>query len=272
MKSIDENIYFRDVFLSHASVDKDNFINPFVKALEKREISYWLDEAELKWGQFLLDQLSEGLSKSKFVIVFISDEFLSRNWPQAELRIALNEEISTGELKVLPIIICDSEKCLKAHPFLRDKKYLSWDNDIYPMVKELEKALGRSFSNEWVFKHPAEFRGHVWIKIMPKPENKNIIHKFSIDWGRWRYNGKLDFKEDSAVILDFKKIAEEKTWPIHFKISPSAFIVSGRGNPVIDINKGWECKDKKGLGMALFDKRIQSFLPDKDDTNAKLVD
>ena len=175
MKSIGEDFYFRDVFLSHAGSDKGDFIKPFVEALEEREISYWLDEAELKWGKSLLDQLSEGLLKSKFVIVFISDEFLSRNWPQAELRLALNEEISTGELKVLPIIICDSEKCLKAHPFLRDKRYLSWDNDIYPMVKELEKVLGRSFSKKWTFTHPADFRGHVWIKVMPKSENKNKI-------------------------------------------------------------------------------------------------
>ena len=50
MTDIVNEIFYRDVFLSHAGVDKDFFIRPFVKILEEREISYWFDEAELNWG------------------------------------------------------------------------------------------------------------------------------------------------------------------------------------------------------------------------------
>lgn len=271
MNEILNNNFYRDVFLSHASVDKNQYVFPFVEALKEREISYWLDEAELKWGHSLLTQLSEGLLKSRFVIVFISDEFLSRNWPQAELRAALNEEISSGEIKVLPIIICDIEKCLKKHPFLRDKKYLKWKSDVNSIIYELEKLLGRSYSEKWSFIHPPEFRGHVWIKIIPKKENKNTIHGFTINWGRWRYIGKLEFNEDTSVILDFRKIAEENSYPIDFLINPSAFVISGKGNPVIDINKGWKCIDKTGLREALFDRTKQSVLPDTDEKNARLI-
>jgi hypothetical protein len=220
----------------------------------------------------LLTQISEGLSKSKFAIVFITDDFLSRNWPQVELRTALSEEITTGKLKVLPILICDPEKCLKMHPFLRDKKYLKWSDNIPGMVEELEKALGRSYSNRWSFVHPPEFRGHVWIKILPKNENKKKIHTFKIEWGRWEYKGKIDFKKDSSVILDFKKIAEENSWPIEFSITPSSFVVSGRGNPVIDINKGWACKDNTGKRKAMARRRIQSIMPDTNKDDAMLIE
>ena len=120
----------------------------------------------------------------------------------------------------------------------------------------------KSYSNKWSFVHPADYRGHVWIKIMPKPENKNKIHKFSIMWERWQFEGKLDFKKDSSVILDFKKIAEDKSWPIEFKISPSAFVVSGKGNPVIDINKGWKCIDRKGLWKVWINRFVQLFMAD----------
>lgn len=83
---------FRDVFLSHAGKDKEEFINPLIKLLEQREISYWLDEAELGWGKSLLKLISEGIEKSKYVIVFISDNFLDRPWPEAELRSALSKK------------------------------------------------------------------------------------------------------------------------------------------------------------------------------------
>ena len=44
MDNISRDNSYRDVFLSHVSVDKKQFIKPFVNALEEREISYWLDE------------------------------------------------------------------------------------------------------------------------------------------------------------------------------------------------------------------------------------
>lgn len=81
----------RDVFLSHTSSDKVGLIYPLVQALEKREISYWLDEGEISWGQSLLARISEGLEISRFVLVFITENFLGRKWPpprkkQASLR------------------------------------------------------------------------------------------------------------------------------------------------------------------------------------------
>ena len=258
----DESKYYRDVFLSHANVDKEKYVRPLVELLEQREITYWLDEAEIRWGGSLLDQISQGLLKSRYVLFFLSDSFLGRPWPEAELRTALNKEISSGEIRVLPIMLCDVEKCLERHPFLRDKKWITWEIGINAIINQLELLIGRSFSQEWEFLHPAKFRGHVWIKIMPKSENVNKPHKFTIAWGRWEYSGKVQFKSNSAAILDFKKIAEEDTWPIHFRISPPAFVVSGRGNPVVDINKGWKCKDRKGLGQAIIQRKMQSLLPD----------
>jgi hypothetical protein len=271
MKSLNENIYLRDVFLSHASIDKNDIIKPFVKVLENREITYWLDEAELRWGHSLLEQISNGLQKSEFVIVFITDEFLSRNWAQAELKTALSEEISSGQIKVLPIMICEPEKCFAKYPFLRDKKYLSWNDGLNTIINELENILGRSYSKSWEHIYDEDFQGHVWIKIFPKIENRELEHKFIINWGRWQYKNIISFNEDNSIILDFRKITEEKSWPIKIKISPSTFIIFGKGNPVIDINKGWECIDDTGLTKALLLKTFRSIFPDTDEKNAKLL-
>lgn len=255
----------RDVFLSHAHADKEEYISPIVDLLGKREISYWLDEAEIRWGHSLLKLISEGLETARFVLVFISRNFLSRPWPVAELRAALSKEISSGEIRVLPVFICDPEEVLSKHPFLRDKKWLAWDEGHERIVENLEILLGRSYTGNWVFEHPAQFRGHVWIKIMPKLETANSRHKFQIRWGRWLYESHIDFKGGNAEILDFRKIAEDDTWPIYFEIDPPAFVTPGRGNPVRDINRGWKCLDKKGLVKHVINRTMQFLMRDTND-------
>ena len=243
-----------------------------MKSLEKREISYWLDEAEIQWGDSLLDQISYGLEHSRYVLVFISEAFLSRNWPMAELKAALSREITSGETRVLPVFLCDSETILRKIPFLSDKLWFRWENNLDQLISQLEMRIGRSFQAKWEFIHPAEFRGHVWLKIMPKMEHQKSTHSFKISWGRWQYTGYLEFGEDTSIILDFRKIAEKQTWPIGFEITPPAFVVSGKGSPVIDINKGWKCIDRSGgYRRSLLDRRMQSVLPDTDDGNARLI-
>lgn len=255
---------YRDVFLSHAGLDKEEYILPLVKLLEQREISYWLDEAELSWGKSLLELISEGIEKSKYVIAFISETFLDRPWPEAELRAALSKEISTGDLKVLPIFLTDEEKILNKHPFLRDKMWLKWEDGIDKIVENIELVTGRTFKSKWEFIHPARFRGNVWIKIYPRIENIDKEHSYTLDWGRWQRKDKLNFRTGDGIILDFKKISEKDTWPIHFEITPPAFVTAGRGKLVEDINRGWNLQSKKGYYPDLVSRIVQSFLPEND--------
>ena len=82
----------RDVFICHASEDKTTVVRPLTKALTEQGISCWLDEAEIKWGDSITKKVNEGLSISRFVIVILSQAFLSKNWPERELNAALNIE------------------------------------------------------------------------------------------------------------------------------------------------------------------------------------
>lgn len=256
---------YRDIFLSHAGKDKEDFINPLVKLLEQREISYWLDEAELSWGKSLLKLISEGIEKSKFVIVFISDNFLDRPWPEAELRAVLSKEISTGILKVLPVFLSDSEKILEKHPFLRDKMWLNWGIGIEQIVENIEIIIGRSYKSKWEFIHPADYRGNVWIKVFPRIENLDEKHKYKLDWGIWQHKGELKFRTCDGIILDFKKeIAQKDTWPILFEINPPAYVTANRGKLVQEINKGWRLQDRKSFYSDQINRFFQSFLRDKE--------
>lgn len=268
------NTHIRDVFLSHASSDKEEFIRPFASILQEREVSYWLDEAEILWGHSVLDLISQGLEQSRFVLFFLSDSFLSRPWPEAELRTALSKEISSGEVRVLPIFMTDSESVLSKHPFLRDKKWLTLEEGLESIVVQLESLLGRGFRSNWVVEHPPEFRGQVWIKILPRMENIGKKHIFKIKWGRWEYQHHIDFPDRSARIIDMKKIAEQNSFPLHVSIDPPAFVSFGRGNPVknIDFSPHWKCIDRKGIIPATVQKLFQWFLPETQTNSNQSVD
>ena len=259
----------RDIFLSHANADKEYYIVPFTRLLEAREISYWLDEAELKWGHSLLQLISQGLEWSRFVMVFLSEAFLSRKWPEAELRAALTREIETGEIRVLPVFIANKEKILEHHPFLRDKKWMHWGEGLHTIVDNLECLLGRRYQQDWGFIHPPHFRGHVWIKIYPRLEHVEKTHRYRINWGMWQYEDDIHFRSSDPVVLDFKKLSEDSSWPIQFRIDPPAYVTAGRGKPVIDINRGWKAMDRRGIGKVIIKRVIQYFMPETKEEDAE---
>jgi hypothetical protein len=133
----------RDVFLSHASEDKDRYVRPFAEELARRGITYWLDEAEIRWGDRITQRIDEGLREARYVIVFLSHTFLGRNWPESELRAALNKETTTGTVVVLPLILGDPSAVLDQYPFLRDKLYLRWAEPLSSIVEQLEAVIPR---------------------------------------------------------------------------------------------------------------------------------
>ena len=95
----------KDIFLSHSGLDKERYVRPFAKELDRRGITYWLDEAEIRWGDRITAKINSGIHVSKYLIIFLSDNFLKSNWTDAELGAALNKENSDGMTVVLPLLI-----------------------------------------------------------------------------------------------------------------------------------------------------------------------
>jgi len=74
-----------DVFLSHASEDKDAVARPLAKLLEFHGLKVWYDETELKIGDNLVAKISEGISASRFGILILSKAFFAKQWTKHEL-------------------------------------------------------------------------------------------------------------------------------------------------------------------------------------------
>lgn len=91
-----------DVFISHASEDKDDVVRPLALALKERGLSVWYDEFELRIGDSLRRKIDAGLAKSNFGIVVISRDFIKKGWTNYELDGLITRTIS-GEQQLLPI-------------------------------------------------------------------------------------------------------------------------------------------------------------------------
>ncbi|MFA5299727.1 MAG: toll/interleukin-1 receptor domain-containing protein, partial [Lutibacter sp.] len=98
--SEDEKKY--DVFISHASEDKDEVVRPLVYALQSEGLTVWYDEFEMKIGDSLRRKIDKGLVNSKFGIVVLSKDFIKKGWTNYELDGIISKAV-TGEQVVLPI-------------------------------------------------------------------------------------------------------------------------------------------------------------------------
>lgn len=92
-----------DVFISHASEDKDELVRPLATLLtEKYNLKVWYDEFTLEWGDKLRRKIDKGLASSKYGIVVLSKNFFSKEWPQYELDALFDRQIKEDKV-ILPI-------------------------------------------------------------------------------------------------------------------------------------------------------------------------
>lgn len=91
-----------DVFISHASEDKDAVVRPLATALQEKGVRVWYDEFEMRIGDSLRRKIDQGLANSRFGIVVISRSFIKKGWTNYELDGLMTKAIS-GQQVLLPI-------------------------------------------------------------------------------------------------------------------------------------------------------------------------
>ncbi len=91
-----------DVFISHASEDKDAFVRPLAEALREEGLSVWYDEFSLKIGDSLRQKIDRGLATSRVGLVVLSPAFIGKGWTNYELDGIVTRSVS-GDQVLLPI-------------------------------------------------------------------------------------------------------------------------------------------------------------------------
>lgn len=91
-----------DVFISHASEDKEEIVRPLAHELKSNGLAVWYDEFELQIGDSLRQKIDRGLANSRFGIVVLSKKFISKGWTNYELDGIVTKSV-TGQQVMLPI-------------------------------------------------------------------------------------------------------------------------------------------------------------------------
>lgn len=143
-----------DVFISHASEDKNEIVKELVRELQKAELSVWHDEFELKVGDSLSRSIDKGLSKSRFGIVILSKYFFEKGWTEYELRSLLTREVNNKSKVILPIWHEISYKEISEYSlFLADKYALSTDLGLDEVVYKIVEAVKPDLINSNALLH-----------------------------------------------------------------------------------------------------------------------
>jgi len=130
-----------DVFISHASEDKDEFVRPFAVYLEENGIKVWYDEFRLQIGDSLRRNIDNGLKRSRYGIVVLSEAFFNKEWPQRELDGLFAREVN-GEKVILPIWHKISKnEVIKYSPIIADM--LAINTSIFTIEEIAQQIIDR---------------------------------------------------------------------------------------------------------------------------------
>ncbi|PKN63153.1 MAG: hypothetical protein CVU57_20925 [Deltaproteobacteria bacterium HGW-Deltaproteobacteria-15] len=130
-----------DVFICHASEDKEQVAEPLAAILRSKGKRVWLDKFVLRIGDSLLQKIDEGLARSRYGIVVLSPSFFGKEWPRRELDGLMQKE--TSSLKViLPVWHNVAHEEVKRYsPILAGKLAGRTENGIQALAEELISAM-----------------------------------------------------------------------------------------------------------------------------------
>lgn len=110
-----------DVFVSHASEDKEAVVRPLARALQSAGLRVWFDEFTLHIGDSLRQKIDRGLANSRFGVVVLSHAFFAKGWTNYELDGMVTKTV-TGEQVLLPVWHNVSKaEVMRYSPSLADK-------------------------------------------------------------------------------------------------------------------------------------------------------
>jgi hypothetical protein len=126
-----------DVFISHASEDKEPFVISLAKALTDSGVRVWLDDFVLQLGDSLRRSIERGLRASRYGVVVLSPRFFEKEWPQKELDGMAALEVD-GRKVILPIWHEVGVAEVRAYsPILADRVAIRSDQGLGAVVKRI---------------------------------------------------------------------------------------------------------------------------------------
>lgn len=187
-----------DVFISHASEDKEAFVRPLAERLRDAHIEVWYDEFSLRVGDSLRRSIDRGLAQSRFGIVVLSPHFFEKQWSQWELDGLVSRQMASSDNVILPIWLdLTREEVLSYSPSLADKLALNAATDLDEVVARLVDAIrprgstlvaARDFLIDKGFEPPV-VTDDWWLDVAAAAESNDMEGTWQepMGWGRWGF-------------------------------------------------------------------------------------
>ncbi|HEV2562629.1 MAG TPA: toll/interleukin-1 receptor domain-containing protein [Rhizomicrobium sp.] len=190
-RSAEMNLH--DVFICHASEDKDDFVRPLAEALRSHHIDVWYDEFTLTVGDSLREAIDRGLATSRFAIVVLSPSFFKKRWPKRELNGLVARETGEDRNLILPVWHRVSRSdVLGFSPPLADLLAVSSARGMKQVVNDLLKKIRPAESPLIVVRDfliekgvpPPVITDEWWLDIVETKEAEFAWPNLNHDW-RW---------------------------------------------------------------------------------------
>ena len=131
-----------DVFVAHATEDKEAVARPLAHALQKRGLVVWFDEFELRIGDSLRRKIDSGIARSRFGIVVLSHPFFAKDWSQYELDGLVTMAVSGNQVTLPLWHEISKDQVIKRSPSLADKVALrTSDYSIEEIAEEIASVI-----------------------------------------------------------------------------------------------------------------------------------
>jgi hypothetical protein len=188
-----------DVFICHASEDKEPFVRPLADALRNEHVEVWYDDFSLKLGDSIRRSLDKGLSQSRFGLVVLSKAFFTKNWPKYELDGLVEKEIRGNDNVILPIWHDVShDEVADQSPSLANRKSVLSSVGLPEIVSKVLAVIhpqgsplivARDTLIEWGLTPPV-ITDEYWLRVV---EASNRVPGYGAmipvesHWGRWSF-------------------------------------------------------------------------------------
>lgn len=130
-----------DLFISHASEDKDDVARPLADKLIAHGLKVWYDEYTLMVGDSLRRSIDRGLTGCRYGLVILSPHFMEKEWTQKELDGLVARE-DGSEKRILPVWHNVSKKeVVSFSPPLADKLGIPTAKGLDHVVREIMRVL-----------------------------------------------------------------------------------------------------------------------------------
>lgn len=129
-----------NVFISHASEDKDRFVRPFIRNLLRLGLSVWYDELEICPGDSLRRSIDEGLARSDRVVVVLSQNFFKKKWTNDELAGIFSRETKNQRIIIPVWLDVTKAQVTRFSPILADRAAIT-SVDPVTAAQEVFRAI-----------------------------------------------------------------------------------------------------------------------------------